>query len=325
MYLPELYAQMCLIRTFEEALLELAARGEIPGVVHPYTGHEAVAVGALAGRRPEEWVVGYYRCHGHAIASGSPIGPLLREMLDREGGICGGKSGSMQICDRERRFLLASSIVGSQLPIAAGVAFREKAEGTGRAVVVFCGDGALGAGVAYETLMIARQKGLPLALVCEDNGWQDRNPSPSVMPMSPPDLLRGLGVEVTEADGNDVEQVASAMAGVLQVCRAGGGPAALVARTYLRDFHSQLRNFAPAQYRPAEEVERWRARDPIARAAQRMRSLGADPQPVSDVAAATVAAAVDSALGAPPTPLGGALTSVTVAAFGDVLAGTRAR
>ncbi|MEN3357961.1 MAG: acetoin:2,6-dichlorophenolindophenol oxidoreductase subunit alpha [Mycobacteriales bacterium] len=325
MDLSELYAQMCLIRAFEEALLEVAARGEVPGVVHPYTGHEAVAVGAVAGRRPDEWVVGYYRCHGHAIASGSPIGPLLREMLDRAGGICGGKSGSMQICDRDRRFLLASSIVGSQLPIAAGVAFGERAAGSGRAVVVFCGDGALGAGVAYETLMIARQKGLPLALVCEDNGWQDRNPSPAVMPMKPAELLRGLGVEVTEADGNDVEQVASAMSGVLDVCRAGGGPAALVARTYLRDFHSQLRNFVPAAYRPADQVERWKAKDPLLRAGQRLRSLGTDPQPVLDAASAAVAEAVRGALAAPPTPVDTALSSVTVAPFGAALAGSDVR
>lgn len=319
--LSELYGRMALIRAFEDRLLELAAAGEIPGVLHPYTGHEAIAVGALADRQPDEWVVGYYRCHGHAIASNSAIGPLLREMLDREGGICGGKSGSMQICDRERRFLLASSIVGSQLPIAAGVAFREKSEGAARAVTVFCGDGALGAGVAYETLMIARHRRLPLALVCEDNGWQDHNPSSAVVPMTPSELLRGLGVDVVEADGNDVEEVAAGMGEVVTRCRVGGGPAALVARTYLRDFHSQLKDFVPSQYRPADEVEHWQHRDPLAIAAQRLAGLGGDPAALDEHAAATVRTAVESALAAPRTPVDRALTAVTVATFGVETAG----
>ncbi len=173
----ELYRQMVLIRYFEEESLRLANEGYVPGVIHPYTGHEAIAVGALAQREPDEWVVGYYRCHGHALASGSKPEPMLREMLDRSGALCGGKSGSMHFSDRSCHFIGASSIVASQLPIAAGVAFSEKANGSNRAVVVFCGDGALGAGVAYESLMIALRNGLPLLVVCEDNGWQDRTAS----------------------------------------------------------------------------------------------------------------------------------------------------
>lgn len=133
-----------MIRFFEEQVLGLAADGLIPGVIHPYTGHEAVAVGVLAHRDPVEWVVGYYRCHGHALASGCPPEPLLREMLDRVGGICGGKGGSMHFSDRSHHFLGASSIVASQLAIAAGAAMSEKIAGQDRAVIVFCGDGALG-------------------------------------------------------------------------------------------------------------------------------------------------------------------------------------
>jgi TPP-dependent pyruvate/acetoin dehydrogenase alpha subunit len=319
--LSDLYAQMCLVRTFEEVLLEQAAQGAVPGVIHPYTGHEAIAVGALAGRRPEEWVVGYYRCHGHAIASGSLLGPLFREMLDREGGVCGGKSGSMQICDAEHRFLLASSIVASQLPIAAGVAFRELAEGSGRAVVVFCGDGALGAGVAYETLMIASRKGVPLMVVCEDNGWQDRTVSSAVMPLSTPDLLRGLRIDVSEVDGNDVEQVAAGAQAALEACRSGAGPVALVAHTYLRDFHSQLKDFVPAQYRPEAEVEEWRTRDPLVRCAERLTAAGVDPQPLADDSARVVAKALAEALAAPPTRAADARTNVTVAADVPTVAG----
>lgn len=301
-HLADLYETMLLIRRFEEEVMTLADQGEIPGVTHPSTGHEAIAVGVTSRRTPDEWVVGYYRCHAHALACGSPPSALIREMLNREGAICGGWSGSMQFCDPEHRFLLGSSIVGSQLSIAAGVAFQEMAAGTGRGVIVFCGDGALGAGVAYESIMIARQKNLPLVFVCEDNGWQDHTLSETVMPLKPAQLLRGLGLDVVEIDGNDVEAVAEASETALSACRSGLGPRAIVARTYLRDFHSQLRSFTPREYRPLEEVNDWHARDPISSVASRVSRSGTDIVPLQERVERFIRRAVMDALDAPPIP-----------------------
>jgi len=309
----ELYRQMVLIRYFEEESLRLANEGDVPGVIHPYTGHEAIAVGALAQREPDEWVVGYYRCHGHALASGSKPEPMLREMLDRSGALCGGKSGSMHFSDRSCHFIGASSIVASQLPIAAGVAFSEKANGSNRAVVVFCGDGALGAGVAYESLMIALRNGLPLLVVCEDNGWQDRTASDIVMPFRPGELLRNLRFPTHEVDGNDVEEVAAAARSALGACRRGDGPRVIVAKTYLRDFHSQLRDLTPGQYRPAEQVAFWLKRDPVEMAAERVRADGLDAGAIRASAMEVVDRAVAGALAAPMIEPELALTAVTVA------------
>lgn len=313
--LSDLYQQMVLIRYFEEETLRLASEGLIPGVVHPCTGHEAAAVGALAWREPEEWVAGYYRCHGHALASGCAPEPLLREMLDRAGGICGAKGGSMHLSDPAHHFLGASSIVASQLSIAAGVAMSERIAGSGRAVVVFCGDGALGAGVAYETLMVAQRYALPLLVVCEDNGWQDHTPSVEVMPRPPATLLPGLGLPTVEVDGNDVTEVAAAALAALAACRAGEGPRALVARTYLRHFHSQLADAEPDDYRPAEEVARWHDRDPVLVAEARLREAGVDPRPHRQAAVRVVDAAVAAALAAPEPDIETALTAVTAAAW----------
>lgn len=309
--LSELYQQMALIRYFEEESLRLANEGHIPGVIHPCTGHEAIAVGVLDQREPTEWVIGYYRCHGHALACGSEPGSLLREMLDRVGGICGGKSGSMHFSDRSCRYLGASSIVASQMSIATGAAFSEKASGSNRAVVVFCGDGALGAGVAYESLMIALQYGLPLLVVCEDNGWQDRTASHLVMPMPPAQLLRNLGLPTCEVDGNDVTAVAEATRPAIAACRKGQGPQVVVAKTYLRDFHSQLRDAVPHQYRPAGQVAQWRERDPVKLAAERLRTTGVAPEPFLEAAMAVVDRAVADALSAPMTEPELALTAVT--------------
>lgn len=309
------YRTMCLIRIFEEEVLGMTAAGLVPGFVHPCTGHEAVAAGVLAGRLPEEWVVSYYRCHGHALACGSDPLAVLREILTRQGGLCGGKGGSMHLADRANRFLGASSIVAAQLPISAGVALNEQRAGGGRAVLVFCGDGALGAGVAYETLTIARHLGLPLLAVCEDNGWQDHTPSHEVASLSPAELAAGLGVGHREVDGNDVTEVARAAAELLADCRAGAGPRVLVARTYLRHFHAQSGPDVPAEYRPADEVDRWRRRDPLEVAATALAASGFDPAPVRAAVAEEVAAVAAIALATPEPEPASATTAVAVAGW----------
>jgi TPP-dependent pyruvate/acetoin dehydrogenase alpha subunit len=232
-------------------------------------------------------------------------------MLDRDGGICGGKSGSMHLSDRSHYFLGASSIVASQLSIAAGVAMSEKANGSGRAVVVFCGDGALGAGVAFESVMIAQRLGLPLLVVCEDNGWQDHTPSEVVMPIPPADLLTRLGLPTQRVDGNSVLDVAAIAQTALAECRRGAGPRAVVAQTFLRHFHSQLADDVPNDYRPPEQVRYWLSRDPLDLAASRLRETGVDPEPIRHSAIDSVGRAVVGTLAAPRPDPRQACTAIT--------------
>jgi TPP-dependent pyruvate/acetoin dehydrogenase alpha subunit len=309
------FRMMCRIRLFEEAVLELTAAGEVPGFVHPYTGQEAVAAGVLGRRDPREWVVSYYRCHGHALAAGSDPLAVLREIMARQGGLCGGKGGSMHLADRAHRLLGASSVVAAQLPIAAGVALTER--GTGRAVVAFCGDGALGAGVAYETLTIARLRRLPLLVVCEDNGWQDHTPSAEVAVLSPAELGAGLGVAGRDVDGNDVDEVGAAAAELLADCRAGGGPRLLVARTYLRDFHAQAGPLRPPEYRPEREVTAWLERDPLRIAADRLVRAGIDPEAVLARVAEEIAQVVVRAKATPPADPATATRPLTIARWAE--------
>ncbi|MEO3778870.1 thiamine pyrophosphate-dependent dehydrogenase E1 component subunit alpha [Micromonospora sp. B11E3] len=311
MQLTAAYRTMLRIRILEEKIIDCANRNLVVGFVHPYTGQEAIAAGVLAARRPDEWVVSFYRCHGHAVAAGLPLDGIVREVLGREGGVCGGKGGSMHLADRGRRFLGASSIVGSQLSVAAGVAMAER--GTGRATVVFCGDGALGAGVSYETLTISATLGLPLLLVCEDNGWQDQTRSELVRHRTPAQLVDGLGLDHVEVDGNDVAAVHRAAETLLTRCRRERRPQVLVARTYLRHYHAQVGGARPPEYRPAEEVAYWRARDPLDIAA-----AAADvPDPWLAEARAEIEREVDqvfaAALAAPPPDVATAATNVTAA------------
>ncbi|MFY1631680.1 thiamine pyrophosphate-dependent dehydrogenase E1 component subunit alpha [Solwaraspora sp. WMMB335] len=312
MDLSNAYREMVRIRIFEERVLECAAAGQVPGSVHPYTGQEAVAVGALAARRPDEWVVSFYRCHGHALAAGVPAAGLAREILGRVGGVCGGKAGSMHIADHSHHLLGASSIVAAQLPIAAGAAMAEKATGGGRAVIAFCGDGAFGAGAAYETLTVAAVHDLPLLLVCEENSWQDHTASDLVRHRTPGQIARGLGLDSDEVDGNDVAAVHRAATEALARCRASR-PQVLVAHTYLRHFHAQLGPQPPGEYRPAAERERWLARDPLARveaAVGRERAAAIREQVVHEL----VGVFADALHADQPDPASAA-TAVTAAAW----------
>jgi TPP-dependent pyruvate/acetoin dehydrogenase alpha subunit len=298
-------------RVFDQQVLELTRAGLVPGAVHPSTGHEMAAAGVLSRRHPDEWVVSYYRCHAHALCAGADPGALLREILGRAGGSCAGKGGSMHLADRSVKLLGASSIVASHLPIAAGVAAGER--GSGRAVVTFFGDGALGAGPALETLPIASHLGLPMLLVCEDNDWQDHTPSRAVRSLLPEDVLAGVRIPVRVVEDGDVDTLLAATAEALDRCRSGAGPAALVVRSYLRDFHMQMGAGRPPEYRPPAEVAARTANDPLRTLGERLASSGVDVEGLEARVRDEIARVVEGALAAGDPDPRTATTDVTVA------------
>ncbi|HET9141706.1 thiamine pyrophosphate-dependent dehydrogenase E1 component subunit alpha [Actinophytocola sp.] len=268
------YRMMLRIRAFEETALHLTRCGEIVGAVHPYTGHEAIAtgVGELIG--PADQVVSYYRCHGHALACGLEPTAMFAELLGRASGVNKGKGGSMHLADRSHGFLGGNSIVGANVGIAAGLAAAVRIRGLTAAVVVFLGDGAMGAGVVLETLRIAARQELPLLFVCENNSYQDRTPSHLVSELAPAAVATGLGVRSASVDGNDAGEVAEVAGAMLGAVRNGLGARFLEASTYLRDFHCQLGPVPPDPYRPDDEVRRWRTRDPVTRAERKLIAHG---------------------------------------------------
>ncbi|GAB2596720.1 hypothetical protein GCM10027168_31860 [Streptomyces capparidis] len=311
---------MLRIRAFEDAALDLARRGLVPGAVHPSTGHEAVAAGALERLGPADSVVSYYRCHGHALAVGVPPQPMFAELLGRASGVNRGKGGSMHLALRSRAFLGGNSIVGAGVPAAAGLAAAARIRGHDGVAIVFLGDGAMGAGVVLETLRIASRQALPLLLVCENNGWQDRTASPRVTDLAPARVSQGLGVPARTVDGNDPAEVADAAGALLGETRSGAGPRFLEAVTYLRDFHCQFGPVPPDEYRPADEVERWRERDPVARAERELAALGVPEEDLARERARAereMADAAEAALAEPFPSAEEAAQDLTVAPWGQ--------
>src|SRR5204863_1936337 len=166
-----LLTQMQLIRRFEEKAAEMYAMGKIGGFLHLYIGQEAVAVGATAACRPDDYAVSSYREHGHCLAKGSDPRRVMAELFGRRDGLSKGKGGSMHLFDKGTNFLGGHAIVGAHLPIAVGVGFAIKYQGGDQVIVCYFGDGAVPEGEFHEAMNLAALWKLPVIFLCENNRY----------------------------------------------------------------------------------------------------------------------------------------------------------
>jgi len=221
----EALRQMMLIRRFDELALELIWSGEIQGVVHPYVGQEACAVGVCAALRPGDRVMSNHRGHGHCIAAG--IGPrhLMAELFGRATGCCRGKGGSMHIADVSAGMLGANGIVGAGVPIAAGAALSDLLSAREHVTVTFFGDGATGQGVVFETMNIAALWRLPIVFVCENNGIAAGTElAETIAVPNVAELAAAHGLRTSVVDGHDVDAVHDISSAAVAQVRSGAGP-----------------------------------------------------------------------------------------------------
>jgi TPP-dependent pyruvate/acetoin dehydrogenase alpha subunit len=184
--LLEWYEQMAIIRQTEKAAYDLFMSGLVKGTTHLAAGHEAVAVGASAALRPDDYVFATYRGHHHAIARGATPAECLAELMSRATGLCKAKGGSMHLTKADRGMLGSYAIVGSHLPIAAGAAWSAKLRGTDQVAVAFFGDGATNIGAFHEALNLAAVWKLPVLFVCENNLYMEYTPISAVTSVANP-------------------------------------------------------------------------------------------------------------------------------------------
>jgi pyruvate dehydrogenase E1 component alpha subunit len=220
--LLELYRTMRLIRAFEEAAGRAFHDGRIRGPVHQYVGQEAIATGVCANLRPTDYIASYHRGHGHAIAKGADIGSMMRELLGREGGTCGGKGGSMHIADFSVGMLGANGVVADGVTIAVGAAQAVKLLKQDRVVVAFFGDGAVNRGPLLEAFNWAMIYRLPVLFVCEDNQYA-ATVRTSEFTAGEGIVARAtsFGLPSVSIDGNDVAQVFETTHRLLSSVRTG--------------------------------------------------------------------------------------------------------
>jgi 2-oxoisovalerate dehydrogenase E1 component len=260
--LQQLYRSMLMIRLTEETLARAHQQGLVHGACHTYVGEEAIATGVCAHLRQDDAVFSTHRGHGHTLSKGVPPGELIAELLGRVTGVSHGRGGSMHVFSPEVGMLGTSGIVGPSILMAAGIAYAYRLARSDRVSVAFFGDGASNNGAFHEGLNMAAIWKLPVIFVCENNQYATEVPFSSVAGNT--DLAaRGAayGIPSPAVDGNDVLAVHEAARQAVCRARSGEGPTLLACTTYRTRAHSE--GMRDAGYRTRDEVEEWRARDPI--------------------------------------------------------------
>jgi pyruvate dehydrogenase E1 component alpha subunit len=264
--IDRLYRTMVRIRRFEEKLIDLKARGAIPGVLHLYIGEEATATGVCAALRADDFITSTHRGHGHCIAKGGDLSKMIAELFGRSTGYCCGKGGSMHIADASIGILGANGIVGAGIPIAGGAGLSIRLRGTGQVVACFFGDGGANQGTFHESLNLAALWKLPVIFVCENNRYaisvaQSRSTSVEDVFVR----KEAYGMHGRMVDGNDVMAVHEATLEAAERARNGEGPSLLECKTYRWRGHYEGEADRGRTYRSAEEIADWKSKCPIER------------------------------------------------------------
>ena len=261
--LLEMQRRMVRIRLFDERASKMVRRGQIPGTVHTSIGQEAQVVGACMALEDDDYMTGNHRSHGHPIGKGSPLGPLMAELVGKATGICKGKGGSLHLADFSVGSLGESGIIGSSIPIATGAGLSSQVLGNDRVALAFFGDGAATQGCLYEALNMAGVWDLPVIYLCENNQYALSTPAHTVTSGRISDRASGFGIPgVRVEDGQDVLAVHEAVSEAVARARAGEGPTLLEVITYRYREHSEgLR--INVDYRDEQERQEWLSRDPV--------------------------------------------------------------
>jgi TPP-dependent pyruvate/acetoin dehydrogenase alpha subunit len=272
--LIEMLRLMLRIRRFEERLARLFRRGKLPGFVHLYIGEEAVAVGACSALKREDRITSTHRGHGHVIAKGAEVEKMMAELLGREDGYCRGKGGSMHTVDFSLGIMGTNGIVGGGIPIAVGSAWGDKQLGRDYVTVSFFGDGASNQGVFFEAMNLAAIWKLPVIFLCENNGYTEWTPTEKLTAGQIADRGKAFGIPSVQVDGNDVIAVHNAVAGAVERGRKGEGPSLIEARTYRWHGHNEGEEAFSGPYRPEDEIDEWKGKDPIPPFAAKLMEWG---------------------------------------------------
>ena len=301
----ELLETMALIRRFEEEAGRQYQQAKAGGFLHLAIGEEATIVGTTSVMRDDDYLIGTYRTHGHAIARGTDPKNVMAELFGREDGCSRGRGGSMHIFDLERRFMGGYGIVGGNLPIAAGLALASDYKGEDSVTVCMFGDGASNSGNFGETMNLAALWKLPIVFLVENNLYGMGTAIERHSAVT--DLSRkaeGLGVPGVRVDGMDVLAVREMVSEHIRRARSERQPTLVEAFTYRFRGHSAA---DPEVYRTKEEVEEWRKKDPIAVLRDRMLAEGVisedEVKAVRERVEERVMEAVDFADGSPEPPL----------------------
>ncbi len=272
-FLEQALSDMLMIRRFEEKAAQMYGLRKIGGFLHLYNGQEAVAVGSVAAiDLKKDYILTSYRDHGHALAVGMSAESIMAEMFGKITGCVRGKGGSMHMFDADRHFLGGNGIVGAQIPIATGVAFKQMYDEDGGVTLCYFGDGAIHQGAFHESLNLAKIWNLPVLYIVENNHF---GMGTAVHRVSGVEdfAVKAAGYDLPgiEINGMDFLEVYEGIKKVANESRKSGTAYLIDMKTYRYKGHSIS---DPAKYRTKEELERYKQQDPIVKLKQQMIDAG---------------------------------------------------
>jgi len=270
--LMDMYKTMVRIRTFEEMVFKQFKAGNVPGFVHLYAGEEAIATGACANLRPDDYITSTHRGHGHLIAKGGKTDRMMAELYGKKTGYNKGKGGSMHLADPDLGILGASGIVGAGIPIATGAALSAKLRRTDQVTICFLGDGATNNSRFHEGVNLAACLNLPVVYVIENNLYAiSVRISYACKIANIADRASAYGIPGKTVDGNDVLAVYEAVGEAVTRARKDQGPTLVECKTYRWRGH-WAGDTQP--YVGKEEIEDWIKKDPIPRFRNKLIEMG---------------------------------------------------
>ena len=292
--LLDMYKKLVMIRRFEEKVAKLYAEGEIPGFVHLYVGEEAVAVGACANLRKDDYITSTHRGHGHLIAKGGDVKYMMAELFGKKTGYCKGRGGSMHIAEQMLGILGANGIVGAGIPIAAGAALSAKLRKTDQVTVCFFGDGAANTTRFHEGINLASIWNLPVIYVCENNQYGIAISQTYSMKIKDISIrAKAYDIPGVVVDGQDVLAVYETVHEAIERAKKGKGPTLIECKTYRFRGHWEG---DPEIYRPKGEVERIQKYCPIEKFKTKLSEMKILTEKKADEIEKEVTASIDDAV-----------------------------
>jgi pyruvate dehydrogenase E1 component alpha subunit len=222
--------QLLVIRRFEERLIKLYDDRVLLGHFHVCTGQEGTAIGVLAHATADDVVYTTHRSHGHLLVRGADPEVLFAEILGRATGCCAGRAGTLHLSMPELGVPWTSGMVGGNVPQAVGAAYALRRTRPGAIAICFFGDGSFEEGAVFEAINSAAVLGVPLLLVCENNGLPEDHGVAGTFPTSCTaaerlsDIPGSLQIPSATVDGIDAVGLSEVVAPLVEEIRAGGGP-----------------------------------------------------------------------------------------------------
>ena len=259
--LLEMFYWLKLIRGFDERLSILVKQGKVRSGVYTGIGQEAIIVGTCFGLRKEDFICPLHRDLGSFLMKGVEPRVMMSQMFAKVTGLSKGRDSALHSGVSELGIFGNTSMLGANLPIAAGLAMTFKMEQRDNVVVAYFGEGASNTGDFHEALNFAGVQQLPVVFICENNQYAYSVPLEKSMAIDDVAIrAESYGFDGVAINGNDVLAVYQASLGAIARARTGGGPTLIECKTYRWHGHSE---HDKAFYRTDEELAMWKSRDPI--------------------------------------------------------------